>query len=276
MQNRIDSTFQSLRGRGQRALVTFVTAGDPFPTVEGTADLLVALAEAGSDIVELGVPYSDPMADGPTIQASSQRALDRGMTPLMVLEIVKAVRRRSNVPIVLMGYYNTVLRLGLDAFAAKMAEVGADGVILSDLPPEEAGAWKAAADRNGVATLFLLAPTSTPERIKSVAESMSSGFVYCVSRTGVTGARSDVPVDLAGLIEQIKKQTSLPICVGFGVSTAEHVRRIGALCDGVVIGSALVDQLHRLANDTDCMTEVQRLVSAWKAGTIPEPIHVHA
>jgi len=187
--------------------------------------LVVTLADAGADIVELGIPYSDPMADGPSIQASSQRALDAGFTPLMVLDVVSAVRKHCDVPIVLMGYYNTVLRYGLEIFARKMADAGADGVILSDLPPEEAGPWKAAAGRNGLATVFLLAPTSTPHRIDSVAAAMASGFVYCVSRTGVTGARQDVPVDIAGLISRIKDRTDLPVCVGFGVPVA----RVSAL-----------------------------------------------
>jgi len=277
MSNRIDTKFADLMSRSERALVTFVTSGDPFPTVDGTADLVVTLADAGADIVELGIPYSDPMADGPSIQASSQRALDAGFTPLMVLDVVSAVRKHCDVPIVLMGYYNTVLRYGLEIFARKMADAGADGVILSDLPPEEAGPWKAAAGRNGLATVFLLAPTSTPHRIDSVAAAMASGFVYCVSRTGVTGARQDVPVDIAGLISRIKDRTDLPVCVGFGVSTVDQVRQIANVCDGVVIGSALVDFLKAHFADPDWRGQVIELVAGWKSGTVSMDKHnVHA
>ena len=196
MSNRLDTKFASLKERKEGALVAFVTAGDPFPTVEGTADVIVALAQAGADVIELGVPYSDPLADGPSIQASSQRALDKGVTPAFVFDVVRAVRKDSDVPIVLMTYYNPVLQWGLAPFANDMRQAGADGIILTDLPPEEAGAWKVHADENGIATIFLLAPTSTPARISAVATQMKSGFVYCVSRTGVTGARRDIPQKL--------------------------------------------------------------------------------
>ncbi len=261
--------FAALAAKGEKALVTYVAAGDPFPDVDKTTEVVLALVAGGADVIELGVPYSDPQADGPSVQAATQRALDGGVNPPFVLEVVRRVRQDSQVPIVLMGYYNPVLRIGLEKFAKLMAESGADGIIISDLPPEEADAWKAAADANGIATIFLLAPTSTEPRIKAVTSKMNSGFVYCVSRTGVTGARSDVPMDLKALLASIRAETTLPICVGFGVSNAEHVRMIGSMCEGAVIGSKLVDYLKSIAADGNWSDKVTTLVKEWKQGTLP-------
>lgn len=269
MANRLDQTFASLRSRREKALVTYVAAGDPFPSAGQTAEVVLTLSKAGADVVELGVPYSDPLADGPVIQAATQRALDHGVSPLFVFDVVRKVRESSQVPIVLMGYYANVLKMGLARFASDMSEAGADGVILSDLPPEVAGAWKAEADRRDLATIFLLAPTSTPDRIKTVCSEMRSGFVYCVSRTGVTGARAGLPADLKGLVDSIREQTDLPICVGFGVSTAEHVRTISGMSDGAVIGSKLVDFLQKNAGHSDWRELTTKLVQDWKSGTLP-------
>lgn len=266
MINRLDSKFASLKAAGKGALVTFVTAGDPFPTVGGTAEVVVALANAGADVIELGVPYSDPLADGPSIQASSQRALEAGVTPPFVFEVVRAARKETDVPIVLMTYYNPVLKYGLARFAGEMRDSGADAVILTDLPPDEAGAWKKQADENGIATIFLLAPTSTDDRIRAVTSQMKSGFVYCVSRTGVTGARRDIPPELHALVQKIRAQTALPICVGFGVSSTEHVQRIVSFADGAVIGSALVDFLSENADHKDWKGPLALLVGSWKQG----------
>ncbi len=223
MPQRLDQTFARLKDAHEGALVTFITAGDP--TVEGTPSLVATLAEAGADIVELGIPYSDPLADGPTVQASSQRALDRGLTPNTVLQMVRDIREKTDVPIVLMTSYNLALQYGLERFAQVFTEAGADGAILTDLPPEEAGPWKAAADAHGMATIFLVAPTSTPERIALIARS-TTGFVYCVSRTGVTGARTELPLELQELLTRIRQATDKPVCVGFGISRPEHVRQI--------------------------------------------------
>jgi len=267
--NRIDRKLTDLRAKGEKALVLYVAAGDPFPTVEGTASVLLTLARGGADIIELGIPYSDPLADGPVIQAATQRALDAGVNPPFIFDVIRRVRKEVDTPIVLMGYYNTVLKTGLAKFAREMAAAGADGVILSDLPPEEADNWKAEADANGIATIFLLSPTSTTERIGIVAAKMTSGFVYCVSRTGVTGAKSDVPVDLLAVIESIRSATSLPICVGFGVSNAAQVRTIGEMCDGAVIGSKLVDFLNGVSDNADWSNQAVALIKDWKAGTLP-------
>jgi tryptophan synthase alpha chain len=265
--NRIDATFQLLRSKSEGALVAFVAAGDPFATVGETADVVVTIAEAGADVIELGIPYSDPLADGPSVQAASQRALAKGVTPDFVFDVVRAVRKRSNVPLVLMTYYNPVLIYGLSRFAATMREAGADGIILTDLPPEEADGWTRAADDCGIATIFLLAPTSTAARISAISQRMHSGFVYCVSRTGVTGAQKDVPEELDALLKAIRQKTTLPLCVGFGISTQQHVRTVVSFADGAVIGSALVDFLAARSSSPTWRQDVRSLIGSWKSAS---------
>lgn len=264
--DRFARTFAGCRERGEKALVAFVTAGDPFP--DRTADVVLALAEAGADVVELGVPFSDPLADGPTIQASSQRALDAGMTPPEVLEIVRQVREKNDAtPLVLMGAWNTTLQYGPERFARDAVAAGADGTIVTDMIPEEAGEWKRVSDAAGLATIFLLAPTSTPARMALVGK-MASGFIYCVSRTGVTGARSDVPAELPGLVAAIQGGAEgTPVCVGFGISQPEHVRAVSSFADGVVVGSALVDLLHRERENPRLLDAARDFVASLKAGT---------
>jgi tryptophan synthase alpha chain len=232
--------FSQLRSRGERALVLYVTAGDP-PLAQ-LPSVLSALEEGGADVIEVGVPFSDPIADGPTIQASNQRALDRGVTPLDVLQAVK--NSSVNVPIVTMGYYNTALRIGLDTYAKELASSGVSGTILSDLTPEESDAWIKASREHGLSNVFLAAPTSTDGRLDQVCR-RATGFVYAVSRTGVTGAGQEVPPDVRSLVERVKARTELPVCVGFGISKPEHVRMVCEVADGAVIGSWLVDLLAR-------------------------------
>ena len=267
LRNRLDLTFAQLKSRNEGALVAFVAAGDPYGTVSETADVVLTVAEAGADAIEIGIPYSDPLADGKSIQAASQRALDKGVTPDFVFDVVKAVRANSQVPIVLMTYYNPVLIYGHARFAQAMHETGADGIIITDLPPEESAAWKIEADCHGLATIFLLAPTSTSARLKAVTDKMHSGFVYCVSRTGVTGSRQEVPEELGNLIRAIRKKTELPLCVGFGISTPAHVKQISSFTDGAVIGSALVDFLADHRQSGTWKQEVSTLVAQWKAAT---------
>lgn len=239
--SRLSARFASLRRAGEKALIPYVTAGDPAGSA--TVDAALAMADAGVDALELGLPFSDPLADGPSIQASTQRALDRGITPDSVLEMAAQIRTaRPDLPIVVMTYYNPVLRYGMERYARRAVEAGIDAHIVTDLTPEEAGPWKECSTEAGLDTVFLLAPTSTPERIQAVA-SLSTGFVYCVSRTGVTGAREDVPPDLVQSVAAIRRTTDVPVCVGFGVSRPEHVRQICAFADGAVVGSALVDCL---------------------------------
>jgi tryptophan synthase alpha chain len=262
---RLSQRFEALKARGEKALVAFVTAGDPFP--DDTAAVVVALAEGGADVVELGVPFSDPLADGPTIQASSQRALNAGMTPPKVLDIVRRIRERSDVPLVLMGSWNPTLQYGIERFAQDAARAGADGTIMTDLTPEEAGEWKRASEAAGLDTIFLLAPTSTAARMALVGK-MATGFLYCVSRTGITGARRDVPEDLPPLIEAIRQWSDgKPICVGFGVSRPEHVTAICTFADGAVVGSALVDLLDRERANPDLLALARDFVASLKAAT---------
>lgn len=236
--SRIAGRFDLLRSKKEGALVCFVTGGDP--AVSQLGDILKALEGAGADVIEVGLPFSDPIADGPIIQASSQRALDRGTK---VHDIFAAVKRADvGVPLVYMGYTNVALRHGFDEFASAARESGADGVLLSDMIPEEAGEWKFAAERAGLDTIFLVAPTSTDERIGRAC-SASSGFVYCVSRTGVTGSKDEMPSDVIQTVERIKRHTSLPVCVGFGISRPEQVQLVAKIAEGAVVGSAIVELL---------------------------------
>lgn len=263
--NRIDRRFEELTACGDKALVCFLTSGDPdFAT---TAKLVTEIARCGADIVELGVPFSDPLADGPSIQASSFRALERGATVRGVFGNVRQIRKVCDVPIVLMTYFNPVQKYGLEAFAVDAADAGADGVIMTDLPPEEAGDWKKAADGAGLATIFLLAPTSTKERIELAAK-FGTGFVYCVSRTGVTGARDDMPAELESLVRTIKTASPLPVVVGFGISKPEHVSFVTKFADGAVVGSALVNVIADHAGSNDLVRCAGEFVRSLKSGVV--------
>ncbi len=262
---RLSQRFAELKARGEKALVCFVTAGDP--SFERTADIVVALGQAGADAVEIGIPFSDPLADGPSIQASSQRALTGGMTTRKTLDVVRQIRRQDDaLPLILMTYYNPLLRYGLDEYAQAAQDAGADAHIVTDLTPEEAGDWKRISQAHDLDTVFLLAPTSTQARIQTVAQ-LSSGFVYCVSRTGVTGARQDVPAELTNVVAQIKAHTSLPVCVGFGISQPDHVAKISAFADGVVVGSSLVDLIHHQRDQDALLPKIRDYVASLKAAT---------
>jgi tryptophan synthase alpha chain len=254
--------FALLRSRGEKALVLFVTAGDP--PIDQLPAILAALEEGGADVIEVGIPFSDPIADGPTIQASSQRALDRGVTPLTVLTALK--NSRVSVPLLTMGYYNTAHRVGLDRFASDLRSAGVSGTIMSDLTPEESDEWVRASRANGLENVFLAAPTSTDARVEEVCR-RASGFVYAVSRTGVTGAGQTVPPDVANLVRRIKARTDLPVCVGFGISTPEHVRMVCEVADGAVIGSWLVDLLTREWNGGSGRDMIVERIRALKAAT---------
>lgn len=263
--SRLEERFATLRARGEKALICFVTAGDPDAAT--TVRVVKALAEAGVDAVEIGLPFSDPLADGPSIQASSQRALEGGMTTAKALDMVAEIRAACpSLPLILMTYFNPIRYYGLERYAQDAGAKGADAHIVTDLTPEEAGDWKRISVANGLDTVFLLAPTSTPVRIEVVA-GLSSGFVYCVSRTGVTGARQDIPAELTDVVGRIKAQTSTPVCVGFGVSSPEHVRHICAFADGVVVGSALVNLIHKYRDDSDLAGRVYDFAATLKAAT---------
>lgn len=254
--------FANLRSRREKALVLFFTAGDQ--PLEDLPAIVDTLTEAGADVIEIGIPFSDPFGEGPTIQASSQRALDNGATPRSILAALKTCKLK--IPIVTMGYYNPVLRMGLRQFAQASRDSGSVGTIVSDLVPDESGAWCTACQEAGIDTIFLAAPTSTPHRILEVAQK-STGFVYAVSRTGVTGAENQVPADVEALVSKIRAQTNLPICVGFGISKPEHVRMVCQVSDGAVVGSFLVDLLHRVWNGGQGRAEIIREVTALKQAT---------
>ncbi|MFI5316234.1 MAG: tryptophan synthase subunit alpha [Myxococcota bacterium] len=238
--NRIDRAFEVARAEKRAALIVFVTAGDP--DLETTAELVPELAAAGADLVELGIPHSDPIGEGPTIQAASQRSLAHHTTLAQILALVRRVRAVCDVPLVLMGYLNNVLAHGEERVAKDAAAAGADGLILPDTPFEESETLARACTESGVHRVLLVAPTSTPARVVRIAAA-SRGFVYCVSVTGVTGSRQALPVDLAQLVGRIRRVTSTPVCVGFGVSTAEQAAAVAGLADGVIVGSALVSRI---------------------------------
>lgn len=264
--NLLTDRLAALHGRGEKALIGFVTGGDP--GLDQLEPILLALQDAGVDAIEVGIPFSDPIADGTTIQASSQRALDRGVTPATILECLAEIKGKAplQTPLILMVYTNTILRMGWSAFAAKAVEAGVSGCIVTDLTPEESDEWVAAARDAGLETIFLAAPTSTDARLEALG-ARCSGFVYAVSRTGVTGSQVVVPANVVNLIERIKAHTSLPVCVGFGISKPEHVSMVTASADGAVVGSWLVDLLHREWKEGQGREAVLSLVGALKAAT---------
>jgi len=223
------------------ALIPYITAG--YPSVETTLEVVPLLASGGCDIVELGIPFSDPLADGATIQRASYQALTQGVTPRLCFEMVQSLRQRVEVPLVFMTYYNPVLKFGLEEFCSKCAEVGVDGLIIPDLPPEEGEELEQSTQRHELDLIYLLTPSSTEERIDLVA-SRSSGFIYLVSLTGVTGARDRLPEELESFVTRVRERTPKPLCVGFGVSTPEQARRIAKVADGVIVGSRIIQSLE--------------------------------
>ena len=235
---RIASAFATARAEGRAALMPYFTLG--YPAIAASEAVVRAIAAAGADLIELGVPFSDPLADGPTIQHSTQVALEQGMTLARGLALTHRLRQAGVAqPLLLMGYVNPILAYGVARYVADAEAAGADGFIVPDLPPEEAGALEAACRAHGLALVFLLAPTSTPERIAAVVNH-TTGFVYLVSLAGVTGARDQLPPDLAAFVDRVRSATSLPLAVGFGIATPEHASAVGALADGVIVGSALI------------------------------------
>jgi tryptophan synthase alpha chain len=245
---RIARRFAACKQEGRPALVAYLTAGDPHPA--RTVELALALERGGADILELGVPFSDPIADGPVIQRASDRALKAGTTVQSVLEIAREIRARSEMPVILFSYLNPLLRYGFEKLCADAREAGVDGCLFTDLSVEEAAGTVETMRRAGLDTVFLAAPTSTERRLKLVAD-YSTGFVYVVSRTGVTGEQSQVAGGVDRLVDSLRKQTSLPLAVGFGISKREHVQAVGSYADGVVVGSAVmrVIEEHKEAHD---------------------------
>ena len=247
MANRIDIKLRTLNEAGKTALVPFVTIG--FPDVETSESLAEVIVKAGGDILELGIPFSDPLADGPTIQRASQRALQQGVNVRTSLKVLRNLRDRGlDAPLIFMGYYNPFLRYGADRFVSDAADAGLDGVIVPDLPMEEAGPFKRACERRGIYLIPLLAPTSPEQRIAQACKE-AKGFIYCVSLTGVTGARERLASGVPHLVERVRRHTRLPVMVGFGVSKREHVEEIGRFADGAVVASALLDAIDRAPKD---------------------------
>lgn len=232
----------SLRFTCKPSLVAYVTCGDP--DLRTTREVALAAIDAGAEVIELGVPFSDPVADGPVIQRASERALKNGVSLEQVLDLASEIRRESDAGLIVFTYFNPVLRMGIEKFAARAAEFGVDGALITDLPVEEAGEYLSHMRKKNLATVFLAAPTSTDERLKAIAEA-SSGFVYAVSRTGVTGARKELSEDAQKLVRRLRKFTKLPIAVGFGISQAEQFTAVGEYADAAVVGSAIVQVVER-------------------------------
>ena len=235
--NRIDETFKKLRQEKKKAFIPYITAGDP--DLATSKKVIRSLSDAGADIIELGIPFSDPLADGPTIQNAVKRSLDAGCTVRKVFSMVKALRRSIDTPFVFMTYYNPVFNFGLEAFCQASLRAGIDGLIIPDLPPEEGAELEAITNKLKLDLIYLLAPTSTEERIATVTE-RSRGFIYLVSVTGVTGARQALPLELESFVKRIKQKATQPLCVGFGISTPEQARRVASVADGVIVGSHLI------------------------------------
>jgi tryptophan synthase alpha chain len=260
--SRLDATFAALRARRERALVPYFTAGDP--SIATTRQLVVEAARRGADVIELGVPFSDPLADGPVIQRATQRALAAGVTLPRVLELVREMRGEVSVPLVFLTYYNPILAFGLKAFCRTAVEAGIDGVIVADLPPEEAGPLQAEAKPAGLDLVHLVAPTSTPDRMRRIARA-SQGFIYMVSLIGVTGERAALAPELSQQLRALRAITTKPICVGFGISTPAQAREVGRVADGVIVGSAIVRLVEQHGATPDLLARVGDFIAALKA-----------
>ena len=259
--SRLGATFATLRQRGERALIPYFTAGDPSLGV--TRRLVIEAAKRGADIIELGIPFSDPLADGPVVQRATQRALAAGVTLPRVLELVREMRGEVTAPLVFLSYYNPILAFGLKAFCRAAVEAGVDGVIVADLPPEEAGPLHVEAEAAGLELIHLVAPTSTPDRMRKIAKATGS-FIYMVSLTGVTGTRAELPPDLVQHLRALRGITTKPICVGFGISGPEQAAAVARLADGVIVGSAIVKLVERYGGSPELLVQVGDFIAALK------------
>ena len=265
MSSRIASAFDTLRAEQRTGLITYTTAGDP--DLPRSADILRALDRAGADVLEVGVPFSDPLADGPAIQRATERALAAGSNLDAALQVVAGVREHVRAPIVLFSYANPLLRGGVEAFAAKAADAGVDGVLVLDLPIEEAGEFREVLAAAGLDTIFLLSPTTTDARIRRAAE-LGRGFLYGISRLGVTGARDRVASGAETMVRRIRRYTDLPIALGFGISRPDHVAEVGAYADAAVVGSALVSLIADASHSSDLIPRVESYVRELRSGAV--------
>jgi len=255
--SRIDDAFARLRGEHRAGLITYVTAGDP--DLPRTGDILRGLDRAGADLIEVGVPFSDPLADGPVIQRACERALAAGATLDRVLDLVAEVRPTVRAPIILFSYANPIYRMGFDAFAARAAAAGVDGVLTLDIPVEESGAARAAFIARGLDPIYLLSPTTTLARMRRAGE-LGRGFLYLISRAGVTGARAQMAAGVADLVRQVKSVSTLPVAVGFGLSRPEHLQAVEAAADAAVVGSGLVSVIAEAGAAPDLVPRVERYI----------------
>jgi tryptophan synthase alpha chain len=256
-QGRLTQTFERLRAEGKPGLVTYITAGDP--DLERTAGILAALDRAGADVLEVGVPFSDPLADGPVIQRATERALASGTTLSGVLDLIGRSRAELRAPIVIFSYVNPILRMGAERFADRSRDAGVDGVLVLDLPIEEADTFRGLLGTRGIDTILLLSPTTTDERVRRAA-ALGGGFLYAISRLGVTGARDQVASGAQEMVERIRAVSDLPIALGFGISKPEHVREVGQWADAAVVGSALVSVIAEAGASQDLTTRVEEYV----------------
>ncbi len=266
MSGRLETTFQRLRDKREKALIAYLMAGDP--GLAETEQLVLALEQAGADIIELGVPFSDPIADGPVIQQAAERALKSGTSLRKILDSVKSLRQRTQVPIVLMLYYNSIHAMGCKEFCNAAKTAGVDGLIVPDMPPDESGPLKGPADAAGLPLIFLLAPTSTTDRRKLVAKE-SHGFVYYVSLTGITGAKLSNVGDVQDNVKKLRKVSTSPVAVGFGVATPEDAARVSKIADGVIVGSAIVKRIASHQQDPAMVGHVAEFVRSLKAAMAP-------
>ena len=261
MISKLDRTFAQLRQQREKALIAYVMAGDP--SLQETERLVVELERAGADIIELGVPFSDPIADGPVIQQAAERALRSGTSLRAILSMIARLRTRTQIPLILMAYYNTIHAFGPERFCQEAVRVGVDGLIMPDMPPDEAGPLKGPAAAAGLPLIFLLAPTSTAERRIFVAR-QSQGFVYYVSLTGITGAKLSNLADVGKNVEKIRKVTQVPVAVGFGVATPEDAAKVAAIADGVIVGSAIVKRIDAYRQKPEMVKHVAEFVHSLK------------
>ncbi len=253
---RITAKFEQLTREGRKAFIPYITAGDP--DLSTTESLILALDEAGADVLELGVPFSDPMADGPVIQRASERALNNPIGVADLLPMIERARQNTDLPILLFTYFNPLLQFAREKIGAKLKQAGIDGVLVTDLIPEEAESFVAEMRQVELDTVFLVAPTSTDDRIKLIAR-YSSGFIYVVARTGVTGVRESLSVEVRSIVERVRRYSSLPVAVGFGISKPEHVREVWNYADGAVVGSRLVSEIENNLNSPQLVEKVARL-----------------
>jgi len=265
---RIEKVLRSLKEEGKKSLIIYITAGDP--DLKVTEELVYSIAEAGADVVELGIPFSDPLADGPTIQQASQRALNGKVTIPKILSTIEKIRKKSSVPIALMTYYNPIFYYGLDRFVADSRAVGVDGLIVPDLPLEESKELRDITERFRIELISFIAPTSTPERIDAIAK-VAQGFIYCVSVTGVTGTRENLSLDVAEMIRKIRPYTDIPLAIGFGISNTKQAKEMIKYTDAIIVGSAVVKLIENYQNDLSVLLgQVRSFVKSLKEAITEE------